>query len=96
MVAQMYNQALKGSKPNYDEDTLSLVHSKLEDALYDPSTRWNPNFRFLLLHKTPKLVTLGCVNCRKMSTLNYCDLEPRDGKRLHKFFDKHLGGGIWH
>ena len=95
MVAQMYNQALNGSKPNYDEDTLSLVHSKLEDALYDPSTRCHSS-RFLLLHKTPKLVTLACVNCRKMSTLNYCDLEPRDGKRLHKFFDKHLGGGIWH
>ena len=93
MVARIYNQSLNGSKPNYDEATLRLVQSKLEDALYDPCTR-DHNSRFLLLHKTPKLVTL-CFYCRKMSTLNYCDLEPRDGKSLHQFFHKHLGGDIW-
>ena len=84
----------KACKPNYDESTLSLVQSKLECALYDPLTPWDDN-RFLLLHKTSKLVTLGCYFCRKMSTLNYSTLEPRDGKLLHKFFDSHLGGGIW-
>ena len=94
MSSNIYNQTLLGSKPNYDEATLSLVQSKLEDALYDPCTR-NYNSRFLLLHKTNKLVTLGCFYCRKMSTLNYCDLEPRDGKLLHQFLDSHLGGGIW-
>ena len=47
----------KQTKPNYDEATLSLVRSKLEGALYDPCKPYD-NSRFLLLHKTSKLVTL--------------------------------------
>ena len=99
MVSHLYTQKEKAvrdevCKPNYDEATLSLVHAKLERALYDPETPWDDN-RFLLLLKTRKLVTLGCYFCRKMSTLNYATLEPSDGKRLHKFFDQQLGGGIW-
>ena len=84
----------KQTKPNDDEATLSLVQCKLEGALYDPCKPYD-NSRFLLLHMTSKLVTLGCYYCRKMSTLNYSVLEPRDGKLLHQFFDSHLGGGIW-
>ena len=80
-------------KPNYYESTLSLVQAKLERALYDQETPWDDNW-FLLMWKTSKLVTLGCYFCRKMTTLNYATLEPRDGKRLHQFFDQHLGGGI--
>ena len=73
----------KQTKPNYDEATLSLVQSKLEGALYDPCKPYDHS-RFLLLHKTSKLVTLGCYFCRKMSTFNYSTLKPRDGKLLHK------------
>ena len=99
MASHLYTQmqkALKETsyKPNYDEATLSLVQNKLEGALFDPEKSWD-EYRFLLLWKTSKLVTLGCYYCRKMSTLNYATLEPRDGRRLHRFFDQHLGGGIW-
>ena len=83
----------KSYKPNHDEATLSLVQNKLEKALYDPEQSWN-EYRFLLLWKTNKHVTLGCQFCWKMSTLEYSTLEPRDGKTLHKFFDQQLGGGI--
>ena len=81
-------------KPDYDGATLTLLQSRLERALYD-QCKPNDHSRFLLLHKTNKLVTLGCFYCRMMSTLNYPELEPRDGNKLYLFFDTHLGGGIW-
>ena len=81
-------------RPNVDTATLTLAQSRLELALYDPC-KPNDKSRFILIHKTSKLVTLGCFYCRMMATLNYPELEPRDGKRLHQFFDKLLGGGIW-
>ena len=79
--------------PNYDAATISLVTNKMEKVLYDPE-RWQNQYRFLLLWKTPKHITLACQFCRKMSTLEYATLEPRDGRRLHWFFHHHLGGGI--
>ena len=91
--AILYTQS-QSCNPNYDSSTLSLVQSKIEETLYDPEKSWDEH-RFLLLWKTSKLVTLGCYYCRKMSTLYYASLEPRDGRRLHKYFDQHLGGGIW-
>ena len=79
--------------PNYDAATISLVTNKMKKVLYDPE-RWQNQYRFLLLWKTPKHITLACRFCRKMSTLEYATLEPRDGRRLHWFFHHHLGGGI--
>ena len=83
----------KREMPNYDAGTISLVTSKLEKVLYDPE-QWQNQYRFLLLWKTPTYITLACQFCRKMSSLEYSTLEPRDGRKLHWFFDHHLGGGI--
>ena len=83
----------KREMPNYDAGTISLVTSKLEKALYDPDD-WQNQYWFLLIWETPKYITLACQFCRKMSSLEYCTLEPRDGRKLHWFFDRHLGGGI--
>ena len=98
MSAYLYTATCKAVKdklvkPNYDAAILSLVQNKLEKVLYNPEQPWN-EYRFLLLHKTSKYVTLACQFCRQMSTLEYAPLEPRDGRKLHIFFDNHLGGGI--
>ena len=79
--------------PNYDAATISLVTNKMEKVLYDLE-RWQNQYRFLLLWKSPKHITLACQFCRNMSTLEYATLEPRDGRRLHWFFHHHLGGGV--
>ena len=83
----------KREMPNYDAGTISLVTSKLEKVLYDPE-QWQNQYRFLLIWKTSKYITLACQFCRKMSSLEYSTLEPRDGRKIHWFFDHHLGGGI--
>ena len=98
MSAYLYTATCKAVKenlvkPNYDAATLSLVQNKLEKALYNPEQAWN-EYRFLLVHKTSKYVTLACQFCRQMSTLEYATLEPLDGRKLHIFFNNHLGGGI--
>ena len=99
ITSVLYNATLKavaeGSRemPNYDSGTISLVTSKLEKVLYDPEN-WQDQYRFLLIWKTPKYITLACQYCRKMSSLEYSTLHSRDGRKLHWFFDLHLGGGI--